>query len=114
MTANGGGMFVENEFELKCVMDGHAMNIQFSDLPISCPILSAHMIVKKGNGIVFNDGGGYIIHHQSKRRIDFVEREGVSFMKMKIVGAVSRGGTESGFAWRGNSTTGSSPATCAI
>ena len=56
--------------------------------------------MKKGNGIVFNDGRAYILHRQSKRRIDFVEREGACFIQTKIIGAVSKGGNESGFARR--------------
>ena len=98
--ANGGEMICDSEIELKCEMDGHAINIKCFDLPVSCPILSVRRIVKKGNDIVFNDGGGYILHRQSKRRIVFVEREGVHFIKMKIMGAVSRGGNESGVARR--------------
>ena len=91
-------MICDSEIELKREMDAHTMNIQFSDLPVSCPILSVRRTVKKGKAIVFNDGGGYILHRQSKRRIEFVEREGVYFIKMKITGAVSRGGNESGLA----------------
>ena len=53
------------------------MNIKVSDLPVSCPILSVRRIAEEGNDIVC--------------RID-VEREGVYFIKMKIMGAVSRGG----------------------
>jgi hypothetical protein len=101
ITANGGEMICDSEIELKCETDGHTMNIKLSDLPVSCPILSVRRIVKKGNDVVFNDGGGYILHRQSKRRIEFVEREGVYFIRMKITGAVNRGGNESGFARRG-------------
>ena len=96
ITANGGEMICDGEIELKCEIDGHAMNIKLPDLPVTCPILSVRRIVN-----VINDGGGCIIHRQSQRRIDFVEREAVYFIKMKTMGAVSRGGHESGVARRG-------------
>ena len=72
ITANGGGMSCDSEIELKSEMGGHTINMKFSALPVRCPIFSVRRIVKKGNNIVFNDGGGYILHRQSKRRIDLV------------------------------------------
>ena len=102
ITANGGERICDSEIELKCEMDEHAMKIKVSDLTVRCPILSARRIVKKGNDIVFNYGAGYILHRHSRRRIDFVEREGVYFIKMKILGGVRRESNESGFARLGN------------
>ena len=71
-------------------MDGHEMTIKFPRYPWQLP-----------HTRVFNDDGGYIIHRQSKRHSDFVEREGVYFIEMNTVGAVTADNAESGVARRG-------------
>ena len=65
------------------------MAVKFADLPVQCPILSVRRMIRKGNDIVFTEEGRYIPHRTSRRRIDFVEGEGVYFIKMKILGGVS-------------------------
>ena len=79
-------------------MDGHKVPITFSDLPVQCPILSVRRIVRRGNKVVFNLDGGYIKHKATGNKMYFVEREGIYFIKMKILDAES---PESGFAWLG-------------
>ena len=54
-----------------------------------CTIPRVRRIIRKGNAIVFIEDGGYIQHRTSRRKIDFVEREGVYFIKMKILGGVN-------------------------
>ena len=65
--ANGGEMLVDKEIKLNVELDGHAMPIKFSELPVQCPILSVRRIVRKGNDIVFTEDGGYIQHRTSGR-----------------------------------------------
>ena len=56
---------------------------------MQCPILSVRRIIRNGNDIVFTEDGGYIQHRPSRRRVDFVERECVYFIQMKMLGGVS-------------------------
>ena len=76
-------------------LEGHKVPITFSDLPVQCPILSVRKIVRRGNKVVFNLDGGYIKHKATGNKMYFVEREGVYFIKMKILDVES---PESGFA----------------
>ena len=84
ITANGGEMVIDKEIDLDCEFGDHKMSIVFADLPVQCPILSVRRIIKKGNRVIFNDGGGFIEHTVTRRRINFIEREGVYFIKMNI------------------------------
>ena len=83
IAANGAEMLIESEIELCCKLDGHQMAVKFADLPVQCPILNVRHIIRKGNDSVFTENGGYFQHRTSKRSIDVVEREIVSFIKMK-------------------------------
>ena len=38
------------------------------------------------NTVVFNNDGGYILHKQTGRRMSFIERDGVYFVRMKMPG----------------------------
>ena len=89
ITANGGEMLIDKEIDIDCEFGDHKMSITFADLPVQCPILSVRRIIKKGNRVIFNDGGGYIEHTVTRRRIDFIEREGVYFIKMNLVSSPS-------------------------
>ena len=82
-------MVIDKETDIDCEFGNHKMSIVFADLPVQCPILSVRRIIKKGNGVVFNDAGGFIEHTVTRRRIDFIEREGVYCIKMNIVGSPS-------------------------
>ena len=100
--ANGGEMLVDKEIKLNVELDGHAMPIKFSELPVQCPILSVRRIARKGNDIVFTEDVGYIEHRTSGRRIVFTEREGVYFVRMRITGPDSSDQDPAGFARQGN------------
>ena len=82
--ADGGELLVDKVLETDVELDGYNVHVKFSDLPVQCPILSVRRIVKQGNVVVFQEQGGYILHKKSGRRINFIEREGVYFVKMKL------------------------------
>ena len=86
IAANGGEMLIDSKIELCCELDGHQMAVKFADLPVQCPILNVRRIIRKGYDIVFTEDGEHIQHRTSRRKIDFVEREGVYFINMKILG----------------------------
>ena len=81
-------MIVKEEIQLNVELDGSPMKIKSSNLPVNCPILSVRRIIKKGNDVGFNDTGGFIRNRTTGRMISFVERKGVYFVNMKILGAV--------------------------
>ena len=41
-------------------------------------------MVKRKNDVVFTEGGGWIYHRASRRKIHFFEHEGVYFLKLKV------------------------------
>ena len=66
------------------------------------PLLGVKRIVRKGNDIVFTENGGYIQHRTYGRCIDFIGREGVYFVRMKITGPDSRDPDPAGVARQGS------------
>ena len=84
--ADGGELIVDKVLETDVQLDGHTVHIKFSNLPVQCPILNVRRIVKQGNIVVFQEQGGYILHKKTGRQINFIEREGVYFVKMKLPG----------------------------
>ena len=95
--ANGDELVVVNELETMCELDGHEVPVTFSDLPVACPILGVRRIVRRGNMVCFQDEGGFILGKKLGRKIDFVEREGVYFVRMKIKGP---GDPHLDFTWK--------------
>ena len=84
VTANGGEMVVDKEIELNIELDGQPVTVKFSELPVQMPILSVRKIVKRGNRVVFQDQGGYIVNKSTGRNINFVDNNGVYFVRMKL------------------------------
>ena len=82
--ANGDELVITKELEVLCGLDGQDVPVTFADLPVSCPILSVRRIVRRGNKVVFEDEGGYILEKATGKKMYFIEREGVYFIKMKI------------------------------
>ena len=52
---------------------------------MECPIISVRKVVKKQNIVTFKDGGGYIYNKQTGKKLRFVERNGVYFIKIKVL-----------------------------
>ena len=70
---------------MEAEIDDETHMIPFEDLPIECPIISVKKIVKKKSVVTFQDGGGYILNTVTKRKLRCVERNGVYFIKLKIL-----------------------------
>ena len=73
-----GEIVIDKEIELNVELDGQPVTIKLSELPVQCPILSVRKIVKRGNMVVFPYQGGCIVHKATGRKINFVDRDGVS------------------------------------
>ena len=86
VTANGKTMDAEDEVALTVELDGERIDIPFSDLPLTMPILSVRKHVRRNHRCRIKEGGGYFTHNVTSKRTRFVEKEGVYFMRMKVVG----------------------------
>ena len=71
--------------EVEAEIDDETHMIPFEDLPVECPIMSVKKIVKKKSVVTFKDGGGYILNTVIKKKLRLVERNGVYFIKLKIL-----------------------------
>ena len=93
-------MVVDKEIELNIELDGQPVTVKFSELPVQMPILSVRKIVKKGNRVVFQDQGGYIVNKNTGRKINFVDKNGVYFVRMKLPESPAQNvrSNESGFS----------------
>ena len=65
-------------------IDGEAHTIDFDDLPVECPIISVRKIVRKGNKVVFQEKGGYILNETTRNKLNFTEKQGVYFIKLHV------------------------------
>ena len=100
VTANGGEMVIDKEIGLSVQLDGQPVTIKLSELPVQCPILSVRKIVKRGNRVAFQYQGGYIVHKATGRKNNFVDNDGVYFVRMKLPGCITKDveSNESGFS----------------
>ena len=83
--ANGDPMTSDETVAVKVDIQGEQHIINFDDLPVECPIISVRMIVHKGNRVVFEEKGGYIMNMISKKKLYFVEKHGVYFIKVDVI-----------------------------
>lgn len=86
VTANGKTMDAADEVALTVELDGEKIDIPFSDLPLTMPILSVRKHVGRNHRCRIKSGGGYFRHNITKKKTRFIEKEGVYFMRMKVVG----------------------------
>ena len=92
--ANGQEMVADKVAVLKVTLDGQESSIPFSDLPLEMPIVSVRQHVgSRKHTCRIQDGGGYFRNVETRKKSRFVEREGVYFMRMKILGQRDEGST---------------------
>ena len=82
--ADGSPMESSEVVEVLAKIDGENHTIEFDDLPVECPIISVRKIVRKGNRVVFQENGGYIMNKTSQKKLHFVEKQGVYFIKLDV------------------------------
>ena len=82
--ANGEPMESDEVVDVKVTIDGETHVIEFDDLPVECPIISVRKIVHKGNRVVFQEKGGYILNVVTRKKLHFIEKHGVYFIKIMI------------------------------
>ena len=94
-TANGQEMVADKVAKLRVALDGEECVIPFSDLPLEMPIISVRQHVgSRKHSCRIRNGGGYFRNTQTKVKSRFIEREGVYFMRMKVISQVKDDGQQ--------------------
>ena len=75
-----GGAMIPNQGEQRVEFmtgDGHATGMTFQVGPVTRPLGSVKKICAKGNRVVFDDDGSYILNKKSNEKIHISEESGV-------------------------------------
>ena len=84
ITACGTPLEHRGHCNLNVEIGGEDHILPMDDLDVDVPILSVRRIVRRGNLVKFRRGGGYIQNARTGRKLPFVERQGVYFIKVKV------------------------------
>ena len=88
-------MVADKVAKLRVALDGEECVIPFSDLPLEMPIISVRQHVgPRKHSCRIRHGGGYFRNTQTKVKSRFIEREGVYFMRMKVISQVKDDGQQ--------------------
>ena len=64
---------------------GCLCGITFNDAPVTDPILSVSQLNDSGHDVLYQKRGGYIEHIKSGQRVSMYRREGVYWVKLKVL-----------------------------
>ena len=84
ITACGTPLEHRGHCNLNVEIGGEDHILPMDDLDVDVPILSVRRIVRRGNLVKFRRGGGYIQNARTGRKLPFIERQGVYFIKVKV------------------------------
>ena len=96
VAANGAPLENGGYVNLNVSIAGEDHILPMDDLPLELQIPSVRKIIREGNYVTFRNGGGYIKSVKSGKRLYFVERQGVYFIKVQVK-TPSPGKTSDGF-----------------
>ena len=82
--ADGTPLESDEVVDVRVDIEGENHMIEFDDLPVECPIISVKKIVHKGNKVVFQEKGGYILNVVTRKKLRFIEKQGVYFIKIRV------------------------------
>ena len=85
IAACGTIMKRRGECRVNAEIGGEVHRINFDDIDIDTPVLSVRKIVRNGNHVRMQRGGGYIKNKKTGKRLYVVEKQGVYFIKLKIL-----------------------------
>ena len=83
--ADGSEITSNGVVDALVMIGGELHRIPYEDLPVECPIISVRQIVRKRNKVIFKDKGGYIYNAKTGKKLEFIEKNGVCFINMKII-----------------------------
>jgi hypothetical protein len=84
VTACGKRLVNKGRCVIKGSVQGMDLNMAFKDMETEVPILSVRKMVKKGNDVKFQKGGGTITNRATGRVLRFYEYDGVYFLKIEV------------------------------
>ena len=65
--------------------NGCLCGINFNDAPVTDPILSVSQLNDSGHDVMYRKTGGYIEHIKTGQRVKMYRREGVYWVKLKVL-----------------------------
>ena len=80
--------------------EGQEPDVIIQNIKVTTPILNVRKLVRKGHQVQFRRGGGSIIAAGTNQRMEFVERGGVYYIKLKIRPPAAKN-SQSGFTRQG-------------
>ena len=90
-TACAGELKNEGQIHVQFeTQEGIRSDITLQNVKVTTPIMSVRKLVKKGHMVEFWNGGGCIIAAKTGRKMYFVERGGVYYIKLKILPLVAK------------------------
>ena len=98
--ADGTEVVSKGVIDANLLIQDEVHQAPFEDLPVECPVISVRRICRKKNKVVFELGGGHIYNAETGKKLYFVEKNSVYFIKVKML-PPSDPENESGFARRG-------------
>ena len=84
VTACGKKLLNKGRCVVHASAQGTDINMAFKDMETEVPILSVRKMVKKGNDVKFQKGGGTITNRTTGRVLRFYEYDGVYFLKIEV------------------------------
>lgn len=81
---NGDPMESDEVVVVSAGIQGENHVVEFDDLPVECTVISVRKIVRTGNKVVFQEKGGYILNEKTQKRLEFVEKHEVYFIKILV------------------------------
>jgi hypothetical protein len=84
VTANGSKLYEKGSVNVTGKIGNQDAHINFRDMEVELPILSVRKMVKKGNQVLFDEGGGFITNRATGARIRFFEYAGAYYLKLEV------------------------------
>ena len=75
----------KDEMRVNAEIRGERHRVNFDDINMDTPVISVRKIVRHGNRVRMMKHGGYIKNKSTGKRLPFVVRQGVHFIKLRIV-----------------------------
>ena len=106
--ANGGTVPNLGHAAVKArTAEGEDLTINWKNAPVDMPILSTKLLSEGGKAVLYHEAGGSIINPNTCSKSDFIEANGVYFIKLLVPKAMTTKGQppptgpppKSGFAW---------------
>ena len=66
------------------VVDGVPVTIPFTNMKVKTPVASVRRFINTGNTVTFYEGGGSIVNNDTGAKVEFIEKDGVYFLKLRI------------------------------